>query len=60
MGKNAHKRPPQIGPEEEDLRWALAYGEINQEQFMAGMEILRKQGKIYLRSRYKLQKGTDD
>lgn len=60
MGKNNHIRSPQISREEESLRWDLAYGKITPEQFEAGIETLREQGKIYLRPRYKLQKGTDD
>jgi hypothetical protein len=60
MSKNDHRRPCQVSPDEENLRWQLAYGEITEEQFAVGIEQLRKEGKIYYRPRYKLQKGTDD
>ena len=58
--KNDHQRPCQVSPEEEDLRWQLAQGKITLTEFEAGIEALRKAGKIYLRPRYRLEKGTDN
>lgn len=46
MSKGSNRRPRQISREEEQLRYALAYGRITFEQFSLKYHTLRKQGKI--------------
>lgn len=41
MGKGSKRRQCLISPEEEDLRWKLALGEITREQFDTEMEKLK-------------------
>lgn len=53
MGKGSNRRPPQISPAEEDLRYALAYGEIDEKEFNRRFKQLKKEGKIYRRIRWK-------
>ena len=38
MGKGSKRRPCQISRVEEDLRWALAFGEITMREFNIGMK----------------------
>lgn len=45
-GKGDKRRPCQISPEEEELRWGLALGEISQKEFNKKYEQLLKEGKI--------------
>ncbi|MDD5434886.1 MAG: hypothetical protein PH343_05600 [Nitrospira sp.] len=42
MGKGDKRRPALISPEEEELRWDLAYGKITKVEFDVKMEELEQ------------------
>lgn len=46
MGKGDKRRPRSIGPEEERLRYALAFGKITFTQFERRYKQLLREGKI--------------
>lgn len=46
MGKGSTRRPRSVGPEEERLRYALAFGRITFEQFERKYKCLLSEGKI--------------
>lgn len=46
---NSHATPQNIGREEEDIRWDLAFGKITQQEFDERYEELEKQGKVWRR-----------
>ena len=45
MSKGSQRRPRQISREEEDLRWAFAYGKIDREDFEREMLRLKDKEK---------------
>jgi len=45
MGKGSTRRPTLISPEEERLRWKLAYGKITFKEYERRYKQLVKQGK---------------
>jgi hypothetical protein len=46
MGKGSRRRKSLIGREEEELRYALAFGDITAEEFENRMDNLRRKGLI--------------
>ena len=60
IGKGHDKRPPQISYEEEQLRWLLFEKKITFKQFERRYKQLEKEGKVYRKPRYKLNKATSD
>lgn len=58
MGKGSKKRPCFTGREEEDLRFALAYGDIDMHHFQIEYEKLLRAGMITREGR-KLRKGSN-
>lgn len=49
MGKGSGRRPTTISPEEERIRWLLAYGRISFAEFEKKYKVLRKRGLIWRR-----------
>ena len=43
MSKGSIRRPTLIKPEEEELRWAFAFGEITEDEFNQKMEALKNE-----------------
>ena len=52
-GKTDKRRPCLVSREEEDLRYRLALGRIDLEDFVAGMKLLKKGEPIYKACEYK-------
>ena len=45
-GKGSQRRPTCVSPQEERIRWKLAYGVITFKEFEARMRELKKQGLV--------------
>jgi len=48
-GKGSGRRPATISPEEERIRWLLAYGHITFLEFEKKYKVLRKLGLVWRR-----------